>query len=231
MARPSPVPDQNAFWDSWHGRHRVSAGQAQQSHSRLAEEFVARLTGKAGHVADLACGQGADATYFAACGYHVTAVDFSAVALAAAQSQLPPELAARVELVRADLAGPFPFPNSTFVGVYSHLGLHYFDRRGTIDLFAEIWRITEQGGILAFSVKSVKDPYYGRGNQIGEDMFEYKGHVRHFFRRELLADILRRWHVETITEYTGQYQTYQQESSFLSVVATKPVREPVGAAP
>ena len=70
--------------------------------------LMAELAGLApGRALDAGCGHGADTLWLAARGFQVTAVDFSAAALAHARSMAAaagPEIAGRVEWVESDLA-------------------------------------------------------------------------------------------------------------------------------
>src|SRR2546422_160092 len=87
---------------------------------------------------------------------------------------------------------PFPFHANTFDVVYARLSLHYFTGAQTQQIFREIHRILKPGGLLCFICKSTKDPLYGQGKKIEEDMFELKGHVRHFFSEAYARKCLER---------------------------------------
>jgi 2-polyprenyl-3-methyl-5-hydroxy-6-metoxy-1,4-benzoquinol methylase len=68
-----------------------------------------------GTALDIGCGEGADAVWLAARGWHVTAVDFAATALqraAAHATAAGEEVAARIEWVRADVTQWTPEPGS-----------------------------------------------------------------------------------------------------------------------
>jgi SAM-dependent methyltransferase len=101
------VPDYDrSFWDErWsealreHG-HRISQ---RPPNSHLIGE-VADLP--PGHALDAGCGHGSDTLWLAAGGWQVTAVDFSATALAFAQSTaeaMGPDIAERINWIEADL--------------------------------------------------------------------------------------------------------------------------------
>ena len=213
------VPHQVEFWNSWH-RHRGADGH-DELHQELRARFLALVPSRRGsRVADLGCGQGHDAIAFASAGLQVTALDFSPVSVEQLRSR-----AAREELVVTaichDLAQPLPFGDASLDGTYAHLSLHYFDDATTRAVFDDIYRVLSPGGYLVFSVKSTDDPYYGTGEQIGPNMFCRNGHVRHFFDREYLEEILGDWKQDDIRSCTGYYAS-NEPSAFFHVVARKP---------
>ena len=78
-----------------------------------------------GRALEAGCGHGAEALWLAAHGWHVTAVDFSAAALAhgrATAEALGPEVASRIEWVEGDLATWAAAPGSfdLVVSLYVH---------------------------------------------------------------------------------------------------------------
>jgi SAM-dependent methyltransferase len=81
---------------------------------------------KPGPALDAGCGHGADALWLAARGWRVTAVDFSAAALAqgrATAEAAGPDLAARIEWVEADLGtwSPEPGRYDLVASLYVHI--------------------------------------------------------------------------------------------------------------
>ncbi len=79
-----------------------------------------------GRALDAGCGHGSEALWFAARGWQVTAVDFSATVLAHGRSTaaaLGPEIAARIDWVEADLATwtPEPARYDVVVSLYVHV--------------------------------------------------------------------------------------------------------------
>ncbi|MFC8449058.1 class I SAM-dependent methyltransferase [Kitasatospora sp. NPDC057223] len=93
----------------------------------------------AGRALDLAAGEGRNSIWLAARGWRVTAVDFSQVAvdrgrrLAAAG---PPEVAGRLDWVRADALGYRPEPGGHDLVLIVYLHLPAAERRRVLDLAA-----------------------------------------------------------------------------------------------
>jgi SAM-dependent methyltransferase len=90
-------------------------------------QMIAEVAGlRAGRALDAGCGHGAETMWLAAHGWEVTAVDFSASALAHARSTaeaLGPEIAARIAWVEGDLAVWTPPPGrfDLVVCLYVHI--------------------------------------------------------------------------------------------------------------
>jgi SAM-dependent methyltransferase len=81
------------------------------------------LTAGAQSVLDVGCGTGGDAVSLAQQGLHVTAMDYSQIALARAQAK-----AAAADVVvdfrQGDMALPFPFADEGFDAVMSNVAFH-----------------------------------------------------------------------------------------------------------
>lgn len=239
-----PLPDQEVYWNRWHGSHRRDTDPG---HSDFLRRFLAALPdpdlgddgdaaaadrhGAGAHevareglrtVLELGCGQGHDAAALAAAGCAVDATDFAPNALRRAREALPGEMAGRVRFRRVDLRHPLPFPDHRYHGVYAYLSLHYFDDATTRRIFAELARVLRPGGTLAFVVKSVHDRLYGRGRRLGPDIYCLDQHVRHFFRAEYVRELLAGWAHVSITERTGAYVGARGVDSFLAVIARLP---------
>lgn len=106
---------------------------------------------------ELAAGQGQDARYFARLGYDVTATDLVDTGLNEARAKAHQEnLIIAFQIV--NLAEPLPFSDNSFDVIYSHLGLHYFNKVDTAKLFQEIHRVLKPDGVLASLFNTLDDP-------------------------------------------------------------------------
>jgi SAM-dependent methyltransferase len=84
-----------------------------------------------GRALDAGCGHGSDALWLAARGWHVTAVDFSATALAHARvtaESLGPDVAGRIDWIEGDLATWTPQP-----GVFDLVACLYVHVAGSVE--------------------------------------------------------------------------------------------------
>lgn len=96
-----------AYWEQlWEKTLREHADKLAQRPPN--GHLIAEVAGlRPGRALDAGCGHGAETLWLAAHGWEVTAVDFSASALAHGRSMaeaLPPEIAARITWVEGDLA-------------------------------------------------------------------------------------------------------------------------------
>ncbi len=222
MLQHDDLPNQGAYWDDWHKKINKRVPDW-GTHFPLAEEVLPLLEMRqASPMLDLACGQCNDAIYFAQQKFEVHAIDFSSVALDKAMTAIEAKGIKSIHLYQRDIAAPLPFENGKFRAVYSHLGLQYFCDSATRFIFSEIYRVLQRDGLLAFNVKSVQDVRYGEGINLGPDIYDYKGHMRHFFRKEYIMELLTDWEVMLIEEYKVLYGGSSEESSFIKVIASKP---------
>ncbi|MDY7089690.1 MAG: methyltransferase domain-containing protein [Actinomycetota bacterium] len=214
------LPEQLSFWNNWH-RERGASGE-DEAHRDFRQLFLDGLPEQS-NVLDLGCGQGHDLCAMARAGHRVAGIDFSPVAVRRARRKVYGLRLSRLwrnDIRVHDISTVLPFSNGRFDGVFSHLALHYFHDDVTRRIFGEIGRVLRPGGLLAFSVKSTDDPYYGDGEQLGEHIFSRKGHVRHFFDDGYVKDLLQDWVIESTSSRRGHYAC-SEPSAFIRVVARK----------
>lgn len=163
---------------------------------------------------DVGCGDGRDSIYFAEQGLKVTSVDFSESGLERLREKNPAIQAHLGDIRHLD------FPENSFDIIYAHLSLHYFDEETTKNIFAKKYKILKPGGMFFVKCKSTKDPFFGQGEKIAENMYMLK-HVRHFFSPEYMAEQLTFFvNPPHIQETTAEYEN--QQSCFVEAIATKP---------
>lgn len=157
-------------------------------------------------VLDVGCGTGADAMNLAQVGLHVTATDYSEVAIARARVKAAAS-GVEVDFRQGDMALPFPFADEEFDAVMSNVALHMFDDPTTRRILGEIQRVLRPSGLFLLLVNSTEDmPYrekqFGllRVQTLGPDLYrESNGQTMHFFSEEYCRDVLTDW---TIVELT-----------------------------
>jgi SAM-dependent methyltransferase len=121
-----------------------------------------------------------------------------------------------------DIANPLDVGGGSVDGIYSRLALHYFDHRTTLTIFGELAWVLRKGGQLFFACRSTEDPLYGKGIEIEPDMYELRGHVRHFFSPEYAAELLEVNNFINIDITTGKQDLYRDHSAYVKVSAEKP---------
>lgn len=161
---------------------------------------------------DIGCGDGRDALYFSAQGLQVTAIDFSEEAIGKIKKEYPHINALVLDILNMD------FPDASFDVVFAHLSLHYFDDPKTDTVFHTIHRILKPKGLFFVRCKSIHDPLYGKGEEVGKDMFLLK-HVRHFFSEEYMKEKLREFEICSLQQRVSDYDG--KRSCFVEAVARK----------
>ncbi|MBI4250566.1 class I SAM-dependent methyltransferase [Candidatus Uhrbacteria bacterium] len=135
--------------------------------------------GKYQTLLDLGCGNGRDSLFFARKGLHVIAVDFSESGPRQLRKQAAEKKLANLEVVRQDIS-QLKFKPNSFDVIYAHLSLHYFTDKATKRIFNQLHNLLKKDGLLFVKCKSTNDMLYSRGRKLEEDMYEFRGHVRHF---------------------------------------------------
>jgi len=201
------MEDQLAMWDAWHTRHVADDRSALHEECRKGLLHALPPSAASGPVLELGCGQGFDAMLIAQAGYRVEALDFSSNALSTARQRLAACVhGLRVRFLLRDISAPLPYPDQSFSGIFSYLALHYFDDEGTARVFAEITRVAMPSCIFSFAVRSVNDPLFGKGKQLDRRLYDWNGHIRHFFDQAELASLLGpAWAIEELRPVRAHY--------------------------
>ena len=150
--------------------------------SRLRQRSVGR------NWLELGSGYGRDLVALRTRGFSVRGVDISRVGTTLARR-------AKLAAVEAPALEYLPGLESGSVDVvYSNLFLNMeFTEAEHARLFEEIHRVLIPGGFHAYSVRSVADPWYGRGTRTGPDSFDLAPHgpVLHFFSPDYARKLRR----------------------------------------
>ena len=185
-------PNQLSFWE-WFWQKRL-AEETEKPPSEFALKCLPLMKNLGFHsILELGCGMGDDAIYFAQNAFEVTSIDFSSGAVLEATKKAEALSVTKVAFEVHDYTQPLRFSDGSFDCVYAHLSLHYFDDPTTSRIFSEVNRVLRDNGLFVACVRSVDDPKYRRGQEIGKDTFLYKGHIGRFFTRENLQEKLHQF--------------------------------------
>ncbi len=181
----------NANWAAW---------EEDFNPSPFAQKALKLMTVKGGHdVLDLGCGKGRNSLFFASNGFNVTAMDISDEALGVVDRLKHP----KITTVCADVSKQ-DLGIEKYDAVFACLSLHYFNDTVTRQIIDKIYKALRAGGIFFIRCKSVKDRFYGIGEQIAPDMF-FDDLIRHFFRPEYMREILSVFESAAVSEAEEDY--------------------------
>jgi SAM-dependent methyltransferase len=139
-----------------------------------------------GTALDIGCGDGFETARLASWGLQVTATDIAEQALARSATRTP-----QARHLLADVRTMPELPCASFDLVLAHLSLHYFDRSGTLQAFAELARVLRPGGLLLACVNADDDIHYGApADASGWELVIVDGVPKQFFSEGKLREVL-----------------------------------------
>jgi SAM-dependent methyltransferase len=214
-------PDQRQIWESWHHTHSF-ASPSGHADAEL-ETFVKSLPAQGARVRilEVGCGQGRDAINLARRDYEVIAFDLSPTAIRIAKANAL-SAGVKIDFSIRDAARRLPYRNDVFDGIFAHLSLHYFDDFTTHSVFVELARVLKPGGILYFTVRSVNDHFYRKGEQIDTNLYCFEGHIRGFFDIDYTQALLKNWEIHACEYYEVVAKRLENPGKFLRVIAALP---------
>jgi SAM-dependent methyltransferase len=169
----------------WSGRYAEDPNLFGESESALAH-WGLKAVGNVppgGTLIELGCGNGRDLRYFQSLGYQVRGVDCAGdVPFRQLPHLQPLDIQCRDALEFLQQQG-----SSSVDVVYSNLFYNMdFTEEDHRELFREAARVLRPGGFHLYSVRTVKDRWYGRGRKVGEDTYDSTpdGTTMHFFSSE-----------------------------------------------
>lgn len=155
------------------------------------------------HVMELGAGQGRDATAFLRAGFRVTAMDYSATALAELEEAASRAgQGAQLTTVTHDVRRALPLPDASVEAVYSHMLFNMALTTSEIEhLAAEVARVLRPGGFHVYTVRHVGDAHFGAGTSHGDGMYENGGFIVHFFDRALVERLTTGCTLRDVSEF------------------------------
>lgn len=200
------------FSEYWNKRYVTDFCDVDVIPSEFVKRTVERIKEKGDlRILDLGCGAGRDTLYFANLGYKVTALDLSSKALSLFQKK--PK---NVEFICEDMQN-INLPANSFDVVFANLTLHYFDDKTTRKIIDNITKSLVKDGVLTFLCKSTKDPLWGVGVKVEENVYDDK-YRHHFFDKKYINELLKDYNINPTEEYEG---FYYKPCAFIEVLAVK----------
>ena len=148
-------------------------------------------------IIDLGCGYGNDTLYLRERGFNVISCDFSIEALNRLDHFIE-----NPEKQHFDMRNKFPFESDSAKIVIADLCIHYFSKKETETIIAEISRLLENNGFLLCRVNSVNDINHGagQGEMIEENFYNVNGDTKRFFDKEHIELFFKNWDIQYIEE-------------------------------
>ncbi|MDD4319884.1 MAG: class I SAM-dependent methyltransferase [Candidatus Peribacteraceae bacterium] len=195
--------ENNEFWKeklAGYDEHEWS------KHPSIFAQDVARLFPPRGSVLELAGGQGQDSRWFASQGFNVTYSDLVEDVVQKVRKQVATD--PNITCLAVDLSKELPFKAASFDVVYSHMGLHYFDRMETRRIFANIHHTLKPDGIVALILNTIDDPEiqtYGY-RQIEPHFFEdpRSGLKKSYFSSGYVQELTRDLFEQLLNDHNGK---------------------------
>jgi ubiquinone/menaquinone biosynthesis C-methylase UbiE len=158
--------------------------------------------------------------FFAQNGYQVLSTDFSSYALKISK-QKSQNIYPKLKFKKLDLSKPLPFPNNHFHIVYSHLGLHYFNKKDTKKLFVEIHRVLKPHGVFASIFNTTDDPEIQEGYKLEKNYYVAPdGLFKSYFSTPYLTKLIQKFFYPIILDNQGT--THKDEiRTLIRLIATK----------
>jgi SAM-dependent methyltransferase len=176
-------------------------GQNPSSPALFAAEAF-KLAG-AERILELGSGQGRDTLHFARQGFQVHALDYSNAGFQAIETAaIEQGVVKNIFTLQHDARNNLPFNDGTIDAVYAHMLLCMALSTPQIEFIcSEAHRVLKHGGMLIYTVRNHNDPDYGSGIALGEDMYEQNGFIVHFFNRDKVLTLAKRFELLEISEF------------------------------
>lgn len=192
---------QHSHWEDTFTNNQEMFGIEPSKPARLAANILKQ--NRLSTILELGAGQGRDTIFFAQQGFHVYALEYTAIGVDTIKKKAEKlGLSHLITVIQHDVKNPLPFENETLDACYSHmLFCMAFTAQELETLSAEVKRILKDGGLNIYTVRNTDDKHYGTGIYRGEDMYEVNGFVVHFFSKEKIENLAKGYKIVDISRF------------------------------
>ncbi|MDQ7094863.1 class I SAM-dependent methyltransferase [Desulfosporosinus sp. PR] len=181
------------YWDKKFKEKGHIWGNEPSKSALITESFLSARGFKKGKILDIACGYGRDSKYFTDNGFDTTGIDISAEGIAMAKKQYPD-----VKFMIGDILH-LPFQTSSFDYVFGNFILHLLLKDLRFKLIKETSRLIKPGGILVFSVASIEDVDFGKGETKDTNCFvNARGVMKYYYSKEAIYNEFKDFEIMAI---------------------------------
>lgn len=208
-ARDATVSAQQLYWNGLYSSHPAPSHSSTSPLGWLEHLLEVARVELEGRILEVGCGRGNETQHLLGIGRTIISLDLSLVGL-----KRTAEVAPQAHLLQAALPDPLPFCAEVFDLIVAGLSLHYFSRRDTHAIIADLGRLLKAGKALAFQVNASGDTGsgYGKGDEIEPGVFAQQGRYKRFFTEEDCRELFRRgWQLEALQSHVeNKYGTEKQ---------------------
>jgi SAM-dependent methyltransferase len=195
------IDAQREYWDRNFSERPEMFGEAPSTPAQKALELL-QAEGKTA-LLELGCGQGRDTLFFARNSLHVTALDYSEIAVNTVTAKAEASgVGEFVTAIQHDIREPLPFPDASFDAAFSHMLFCMAITNAEAErLSKEVWRVLKPSGLNIFTVRHTGDSHYGTGIHRGEEMYEVGGFLVNFFDRAKVNRLAKGYELLSVDEF------------------------------
>ncbi len=167
------------YWNIYYKQHGEDKGISKPSSFA---KFISDnyLKNKKLNIIELGSGNGRDAIFFAQKGHKVVALDQSIKALDFQKKSLDYRVSKNLHIKAVDFVNENYSKFSKIDVFYSRFSIHSISKSDELILLPNLYKALKSEGFLCIEVRTTKDPLFGKGKSLGENIFLNDNHKRRF---------------------------------------------------
>jgi SAM-dependent methyltransferase len=125
---------------------------------------------------EIGAGHGRGTVFFASKGLSVDALDYHSITAIEISGKMAAKKKLKIKPRVYNVNKPFPFPDTHFDAVYSHMLLNMrFSLEEIHSILSEITRVLKPNGLNFFSARNHNDKFYGKGVEVENGIYDING--------------------------------------------------------